>query len=67
MEATVEEIENVIMQLPQEQLKIFRAWYENFDSDKWDEQIKNDVLTGKLDALAEAAIADHKAGKSKKL
>jgi hypothetical protein len=67
MEVTVEEIENIITQLPQEQLKQFRSWYEKFDSDNWDKQIKNDIISGKLNALAVSAIAEHKAGKTRKL
>ncbi len=34
---------------------------------KRDAQIETEIANGKLDALAEKAIADHKAGKSKKL
>ena len=67
MPLTVEDIEKAITQLPKEHLRNFRAWYEKFDSDAWDKQIEDDVAEGKLDALAESAISDHKAGKSKKL
>ncbi len=67
MTNTVEDIEKAITQLPQEQLRRFRAWYEEFDSDAWDKQIEEDAAGGKLDALAEAAIADHRAGKSEEL
>lgn len=67
MGIAIEEIENEIVNLPQDQLRKFRAWYESFDSNAWDEQIEHDVMTGKLDALANAAIADHEAGKSTKL
>ncbi|MDQ6967500.1 MAG: hypothetical protein Q9M14_02305 [Mariprofundaceae bacterium] len=67
MGIAIEEIENEIINLPQDQLRKFRAWYEVFDSNAWDEQIEQDVVTGKLDGLASAAIADHKAGKSTKL
>ena len=67
MSMTVEDIENAITQLPQNQLRRFRGWYEKFDRDSWDEQIEKDAVAGKLDALAEAAITDHKAGKSKKI
>jgi hypothetical protein len=35
----VEEIEKEISQLPPDQLREFREWYEKFDSDAWDEQI----------------------------
>jgi len=62
-----EEIEKAVAELSPGELKIFRAWYEKFDSEAWDEQIETDIKAGKLDALAVAAIADHKAGKSTKL
>jgi hypothetical protein len=67
MVRTVEEIGKAVVQLPPDQLRIFRAWYEKFDSDSWDEQIEKDIMVGKLDTLAEAAIADHKTGKTTKL
>ena len=67
MARKIEDIEKAIAQLPEEQLRQFRAWYESFDSDAWDEQIEKDVAAGKLDSLADAAIADHKAGNSKEL
>ena len=67
MGITVEELEKLITQLSQEQLREFRVWYEKFDSDTWDEQIEKDAASGKLDTLAESAIAEHRAGRSKKL
>lgn len=67
MLSAVKDIEKAITLLPIDQLKDFRTWYEKFDSNRWDEQIMKDVATGKLDALADAAIADHKLGKSKEL
>ena len=67
MARTVEEVEKAVAQLPQDQLRQFRAWYQEFDSEAWDVQIEKDISSGKLDALAANAIADHKAGKSKEL
>jgi hypothetical protein len=63
----VKEIEQAVAQLPKEQLAEFRVWYEQFDAAAWDRQIEEDIAAGKLDALAEAAIADHKAGRTKQL
>ena len=67
MARKLEDIEKEISQLPPDQLREFREWYEKFDSDAWDEQIKNDASSGRLDSLADAAIAEHRAGKSRKL
>jgi hypothetical protein len=67
MAKSVKDIEKAIAALPKDQLMEFRAWYENFDADAWDKQINNDAVGGRLDALAEAALANHKAGKSTRL
>ena len=67
MARTVEDIEKAVAELPQDQLREFRAWYEKFDADAWDDQIQSDIASGKLDSLAEAAIAEHMDGKSTKL
>ena len=67
MARTVEEVEKAVAELPLDQLRKFRAWYEEFDSNAWDEQIEKDIDEGKLNALAEAAIKEHKTGKTKKL
>ncbi len=67
MTSNVNEVVKAVEQLPQDQLKQFRAWFQKFDSEAWDEQIEKDFKAGKLDAIAQAAIADHHAGKTKKL
>ncbi len=67
MARTVKEIEQAVAHLSTDQLAEFRAWYEQFDADVWDRQIEEDIAAGKLDALADAAIADHRAGRTKKL
>ena len=67
MVRTVQEIEQAVAQLPKDQLAEFRAWYEQFNAEAWDRQIEEDIAAGKLDALADAAIADHQAGRTKKL
>ena len=67
MARKAEEIEKAVAELPSHELKKFRAWYEKFDSEMWDKQIEADIKAGKLDLLADEAIADHEAGKSKKL
>ena len=66
MMKTVQEIEQAVAQLSNDQLAEFRAWYEQFVSDAWDRQIEEDIAAGKLDALADAAIANHPAGRSKR-
>lgn len=67
MARSVEDIENAVAKLPQDQLQQFRAWYEKFDAEAWDKQIDTDAVAGKLDKIAEAAVAEYKAGNAKKL
>lgn len=67
MARKIEELERDIKQLSPEQLRQFRAWYEEFDSDAWDRQIEQDSKNGKLDDLAKQALQEHRAGKTKKL
>jgi hypothetical protein len=64
---TAEDLEKAIEQLPPRELARFRAWFETFDADQFDAAIERDAHAGKLDALAEEAIAAHRAGKSRDL
>ncbi len=63
----IEKIEQDVRKLRRDELSAFRRWFREFDSDEWDRQIEEDVLAGKLDKLAEEALAAHRAGKSKEL
>lgn len=67
MAISVQEIEAAVARLSEEELKEFRAWYADFDSRAWDEQIDADISAGKLDTFADQAVNDHKAGRSKEL
>ena len=64
---TAEDVEKAVEQLPPLELARFRAWFEAFDADQFDAAIERDARSGKLDALAEEAIAVHRAGKSRDL
>ncbi len=61
----LEEIENAILRLPKSDLINFRNWFDKFDQELWDQQFEEDAVSGKLDSLANKAIADFKAGKCK--
>ncbi len=64
---TVQEIERAIISLSPKKLAEFRAWFEEFDATAWDEQFEADVVSGKLDAIAEEAIKDFKNGNFKEI
>ena len=65
--STVTEIERAIQQLPTEDLTRFRAWFAEFDAVQWDRQIEHDAAAGRLDALADEALADVREGRSTEL
>ena len=63
----VKELEQQVTALSAEELAQFRQWFLEFDWAVWDRQLERDVRAGKLDALAEKALRDHAAGKTKPL
>ena len=64
---TVEEIAKAVEELSPDKLAKFRAWYEEFDAALFDAKIERDSLAGKFDKLAEKAIEDFRAGRSREL
>jgi hypothetical protein len=64
---TVEDIEKAVAGLPPDQLAKFRAWFEAFDAERFDQKIERDAVSGKLDRLAEQAIDDLRKGRASEL
>jgi hypothetical protein len=64
---TVEEIEKAVSKLRPEDLAIFHAWFEEFDAARFDEKIEQDIGAGKLEAMADRALANHLAGRTREL
>ena len=54
-------------ELTSSELAAFREWFQEYDAIEWDEQIERDALAGRLDKLAEKALSDHKAGRTKEI
>jgi hypothetical protein len=63
----IEELEQKVQALSPEELAQFREWFLEFDWAAWDRQLERDVRAGKLDAMAEKALRDHAADKTKPL
>jgi hypothetical protein len=66
----LEDIEKAIAQLSPGDLARLRAWLEELEGRLLDEMIERDVKSGKsgkLEKLAAKAIAEHKAGRSRRL
>jgi hypothetical protein len=62
-----EKIRNEVRALSAKELSTFREWFVAFDAAAWDRQIEADIVAGKLDTLANEALADHAAGRSREL
>ena len=63
----VEVIENEVRHMSREELAEFREWFMNYASEAWDRQIEADAKAGKLDAIAQKALAAHRQGGSREL
>jgi hypothetical protein len=63
----VEDIAKAVSALAPAELAKFRTWFDAFDSERFDQRIVRDAKAGKLDRLAEAALADLKAGRVRDL
>ena len=64
---TAEDIERAVERLAPGELARFRAWFEGFDAARFDAAIERDAGAGKFDALADEALAAHRAGRSREL
>ena len=58
--ASVEKIEEAILQLPPDEFRQLSEWFLELDQERWDRDLERDVAAGKLDALAEEAINEHR-------
>ena len=63
--STLLKIEEDIKNLDKQEFSELRDWFQDFESKRWDEQIKSDISSGKLNELANSAIADFQNGNYK--
>jgi len=56
--STIGEIEEAVRRLSSEELVEFRTWFAEFNGALWDRQVEEDAGAGRLDALADEALAD---------
>jgi len=61
----IQAVEHEVKKLDRISLAAFRNWFLKFDSDAWDRQIEADVRAGKLNKLTQAALREHRAGKTR--
>jgi hypothetical protein len=60
---TIEQLESAVQGLTTEELNAFSEWFEEFMADKWDAQIEQDAVQGKLDRAAAKADEDFESGR----
>ncbi len=65
--STVEEITDAIARLPADQVGRVQAWLADYAERQWDEQIERDERCGRLDALIDRALEEHRAGRTRPL
>lgn len=65
--STVEEITAAIEQLSAEDVARIQAWLREFSERLWDEQIERDEGAGRLDAMIDKALEEHRAGRTRPL
>ena len=63
--STVEEITAAIEQLSPDDVARVRDWLVEFAERHWDEQIERDERAGRLDALIDKALEEHRAGRTR--
>jgi hypothetical protein len=65
--STVTELKAAIEELPEKDARELANWIQEVMDDRWDRQIDGDIADGKLDTLAEQAMAHYQAGRVKPL
>jgi hypothetical protein len=65
--STIEQIKTTILALVPEEFQRLKQWFADMDYQRWDRQLEQDVTDGKLDALAEEAISEFKAGQCREI
>ena len=63
----LEQIEKSIAALSDQELKELASWFEELRWQRWDRQLEDDVKAGRLDRLADEALADFNAGRTRPL
>ena len=61
------EIKNAIQQLSFEQRAELAAWLHGWNDDDWDEQMKRDIASGKLDDVLREVEDDIKTGRVREM
>jgi hypothetical protein len=61
------EIEKALQTLPVGDARKIADWLQHYLDEKWDQQMDEDIAAGRLDSLADKALQDYHAGRTKPL
>jgi len=61
--SSVKLAKETVQRLKPQELAEFSRWFDEYRNAKWDAQISHDVEMGKLNALAEEALTEYRAGR----
>jgi hypothetical protein len=64
---TVKDIEQAITKLPPAQVVELSSWFQEFESQLWDQKIEKDAKAGRFDSLIDQAKSEYAAGRCKPL
>ena len=63
----IEVLEERVRQLSREELSRFREWFISYDEQLWDDQIAEDVESGRLEGPAQRALDEFYGGDAGRL
>lgn len=59
---TLEQTKAAILSLRDNEFEQLKIWLSDLDYERWDQELERDIADGKLEALAQEAIASKEAG-----
>ena len=65
--STIAEIENALQAIPVDEARKIAGWLQDYLDEKWDKEIDADLASGRFDKLADKAVSDYQAGRTKPL
>jgi len=67
MIGTAQELKTSVLTLSREELFKFSEWFEEFMAEEWDRKIEADILSGRLNKIAEQVDNEFMTGQVKSL
>lgn len=64
---TLKQIEAAILQLSPDEFHQLSEWFFQLDNQHWDQQLEKDIADGKLEDLAQEALADFEVGRYREI